>query len=48
MIVNQDILAILRTLNLKKNYGSFYTKWASTAVTTESVQKISNRKKISN
>ena len=32
----------------KKNHENFYTKWATTASTTESVQKISNRNKISN
>ena len=48
MIINQNILAILRTfLNLKKNEKP-YTKRTSTAATTEFVQKIINRKKISN
>ena len=49
MIINQNILAILRTfLNLKENYEKLYTKQTSTAATTEFVQKIPNRKKISN
>ena len=49
MIINQNILANLRTfLNLKKNYEKPYTKQTSTAATTELVQKIPNRKKISN
>ena len=35
-------------LNLKENYEKLYTKQTSTAATTEFVQKIPNRKKISN
>ena len=47
MIINQNILAILWTfLNLKKKM-KLYTKWTSTAATTEFVWKIPNRKKIS-
>ena len=46
MIINQNILAILRTfLNLKKNYEKLYTKRTSTAATTEFVWKIPTRKK---
>ena len=49
MIINQNILAILRTfLNLKKNYEKLYTKRTSTAATTEFVWKIPTRKKKSN
>ena len=49
MIINQNILAILRTfLNLKKKIGKLYTKRTSTAATTKFNQKIINRKKISN
>ena len=57
MIINQNILAILRTfLNLqkkkkkkkKKNYKKLYIKRTSTAANTEFVGKIVNRKKISN
>ena len=48
MIINQNIQATLRTFsNLKKN-EKLYTKRTSTAATTEFVQKIINRKKISN
>ena len=40
MIINQNILAILRTfLNLKKNYKKPYTKQTSTAATTEFLAK---------
>ena len=43
MIINQNILAILRTfLNLKKNYKKPYTKQTSTAATTEFLKNISN------
>ena len=49
MIINQNILAILRTfLNLQKKFMKLYTKWTFTAATTEFVGKIHNRKKISN
>ena len=49
MIINQNTLAIPRTfLNLKKKIMKRYTKWTSTAATTELVCKIPNRKKISN
>ena len=49
IIINQDILAILRTfLNLQKNYEKIYTKQTSKAATTEFVRKIPNRKKIFN
>ena len=56
MMINQNILAILRTfLNLQKKKKrkekkrKLYTKRTSTAAaTTEFVQKIPNRKKISN
>ena len=45
MIINQNIIAILRTfLTLQKK---LYTKWTSTASTTEFVCKIRNRKKAS-
>ena len=50
MIINQNILAILRTfLNLqkKKNYEKLYTKWTSTTATADFVCKSPNRKKIS-
>ena len=46
MIINQNILAILRTF-LKKDM-KLYTKWTSTAATTEAVCKIPGIKKISN
>ena len=49
MITNQNILAILGTfLNLKKKIMKLYTKWTSTAATTEFVCKIPDRKKITN
>ena len=49
MIINQNILAILRTfLNLQKNYEKLYIKRTSTTATTEFVCKIPNRKKMSN
>ena len=49
MIINQNILAILRTfLNLPKNYEKLYIKRTSTTATTEFVCKIPNRKKMSN
>ena len=49
MIINQNILAILRTfLNMEKNYEKLYIKLTSTAATTEYLWKIPNRKKISN
>ena len=49
MIINQNILAILRIfLNLPKKIMKLYTKWTSTAATTEFVCKIPNRRKISN
>ena len=50
MIINQNILAILRTfLNMQeKNYKKLYIMRTSTAATTEFVGKVSNRKKISN
>ena len=51
MIINQNILAILRTFsNLKKkHYEEFYTKeTTSKAVTTVFISKIPNKKKISN
>ena len=44
MIINQNILAILMT---KKNM-KLYTKWTSTAATSQFVCKIINRKKIYN
>ena len=47
MTINQNILAVLRTfLNPQKK--KIYTKRTSAAATTEFVQKIPNRKKISN
>ena len=48
MIINQNILAILRTsLNLqKKLYEKLYTKETCTAATTDFLSKIPNRKKI--
>ena len=51
MIINQNILAILRTfLNLKKKRKNekLYTKQTSTAATTNFLRKIPNRKKKSN
>ena len=49
MIINQNILAILRTFfNLKKIYEKLYTKRTSTAATTEFAYKIPSRKKMSN
>ena len=49
MIINQNILAILRTfLKLIKKNEKLYIKWTSIAATTEFVPKITNRKKISN
>ena len=49
MIINQNILAILGIfLNLPKKIMKLYTKWTSTAATTEFVCKIPNRRKISN
>ena len=48
MIINQNILAILRKfLNLQK-IMKLYTKWISAAATTKFVSKIPNGKKISN
>ena len=48
MIINQNILAILRKfLNLQK-IMKLYTKWTSAAATTKFVSKIPNGKKISN
>ena len=49
MIINQNILAILRTfLNLQKKFNKkLSTKQSSTAPTTEFLSKIPNRKKIS-
>ena len=46
MIINQNILAILMTK--KKKNMKLYTKWTSTAATSQFVCKIFNRKKISN
>ena len=51
MIINQNILAILRTFsNLqKKLYGTVYTKEAtSKAATTEFLNKNPHRKKVTN
>ena len=49
MIINQNILAILRTfLILKKKIIKLHTNWTSTAATTEFICKIYNRRKISN
>ena len=49
MIINQNILAILRTfLNLKENYEKLYTKQTSTAATTEFLSKLPDIKRISN
>ena len=54
MIINRNILAILRTLNPNLNSLNLqkklkhYTNWTSKAATTEFVCKITNRKKISN
>ena len=48
MIINQNILAIVRTfLNMQKNM-KLYTKWTSTAAATAAVCKIPNIKKIFN
>ena len=49
MIINQNILAILRTFfKSVKKIMNLYTKWTSKAATTEFVCKIPNRNKISN
>ena len=53
MIINQNILAILRTFFLKsekkkRKREKLYTKQTSTAPTTNFLRKIPNRKKISN
>ena len=50
MIINQNILAILRTFSnpQKTIYEKLHTKQTSTAATTEFLSKICNTRKISN
>ena len=46
MIINQNILAILRTfLNLQKNYEKLHTKQSFISATAEFLSKIYNTKK---